>query len=315
MKKSEKSIFSHLLRRAFPIYDEGGDALRGLESWSELTEEDYRRLFSISEIGNGPHEEKAGGGRYFDYIFAGCSETTGWHLGVDPSYESVVDFIWGTIVGRGINLEGLNMSFGGANVLSLVTSLTRHFRLYGPPKHVAILFPRISSRLSILHDPKYIKTKTISDRFVKHVTGIGDLVPEYSKKPHDATEVLPQTLVSYINIQSILMLEELCVAHGIDLIYSTWSASTDAIFEAANESALIHGHRLPFPNYIKSDYNDSFRNGNYGLKALPNTCHADMKDHPMFEEGIGWHMGTHAHAHVAANFIEELTKRGYITNL
>lgn len=294
-----KSIFSRELSK-FLSLDKSSTSALGIETWTNLSSKEFIELFSLSEKLDTTRE----------LIFSGCSETTG-------EYIDDLSLVWGSVVAATFNYKSLNLSVGGASAFSIVNSLIKQIDSQGAPKHLLILFPRIESRMAVPKDPLALNflTKTNHDNFVHNVTGIGDSVPKYSRVPHNVEEIIPRTLVSYLNIKSILSLEAFCRLAKINLIYSTWSSKTDAIISSANRGAKALGLDQPFPNYINSSYKDNFVNGGYASNALPEKCHLDLANHSLYEHGRNDHMGIHAQLHIAKDFIEELTKRGYAATL
>tara|TARA_B110000503_G_scaffold99511_2_gene148871 strand:- start:7889 stop:8338 length:450 start_codon:yes stop_codon:yes gene_type:complete len=144
-------------------------------------------------------------------------------------------------------------------------------------------------------------------------SNIGDAEASYAKKPYEVSTVISPTYAIYLNIQSILVLELICELAGINLIYSTWSLETDAVINAANLASLDNRIPIPFKNYIEIDYRTVNNNCEDAAERLPKDCHLNLAEHPQFYIGRqNNHMGVHAHAHVAENFIAELGRRGYI---
>lgn len=294
-----KSIFSRKLSELLSL-DKSNTSALGIETWTNLSSKEFIELFSLSEKLDVTKE----------LIFSGCSETTG-------EYINDLSLVWGSVVATTFSYKSLNLSVGGASAFSIVNSLIKQIDEQGAPKHLLILFPRIESRMAVPRDPLALNflTEPNDNSFIHNVTGIGDSVPKYSRVPHNVEEIIPRTLVSYLNIKSILALEAFCRLAKINLIYSTWSSKTDAIISSANRGAKALGFNQPFPNYIESSYKDNFVNGGYASNSLPEKCHLDLANHPLYEQGKNDHMGVHAQLHIAEDFIKELTKRGYSASL
>lgn len=286
----------------------------------EIDDKSFRQLFSIDTLTKVEQQNSQNYERHYEYIYSGCSETAGWHLSRpdhteydDVDYENIKPNIWGEIVGSKFNLiDPLNLGAGGASVMGIVNNIVRQIRLYGAPKHIFVYFPNLDSRITFVKDPDKLMSIGEDQDMVSDICGIGDYESIYSKKPHTVEEVFTKRWASYLNLQSIILLEEICRANKINLIYSTWSTSAHITISAANSLAIESNSLPPFPNYVESDYKKSAGGCLIAAKAIGNNCHVDLSSDPRWYIGKGGtHMGVHAHIHVGETFIQELDNRGF----
>ena len=275
-------------------------------------------------------EQKQNLDRHYDTIFSGCSETygdfiagkpfiDGQHVDLDPAKP----YIWGTIVSEVFGYNYANLAMGGASAISILDDYLYQVKNYGAPKNFFVLYPRIDSRMPFFEDPGYLinleePNSTAERDEVFNAVNIGAFEADHkiSKRPHLIQEVMSQPYVTYLNLQAILQAEILCKITKTNFMYSSWSLETTSIIEASNEAAEILGSPAPFENYIKIDYHMVGTDYERGAESISWGCHQELQDHRNFYMGEGGsHMGVHSHRHVADNFIEKLTKRGYAATL
>lgn len=286
----------------------------------EVDDDSFKQFFSIDTLTKVEQQNCQNYEMHYSYIYSGCSETAGWHLSKpddteydDVDYEDIKPNIWGEIVGSKLGLtNSLNLGAGGASVMGIVNNIARQIRLYGAPRHVFIYFPNLDSRITFVTDSSRLVSIGEDQEMVSDISGIGEYETTYSKKPHAVEEIFTKRWASYLNTQSIILLEEICRVNGINLIYSTWSTSAHRTISAANSLALESNSLPPFPNYIESTYKKSAGGCLLAAKHIDSGCHTDACNHPRWFIGKGGtHMGTHAHIHVGEIFIEELRNRGF----
>lgn len=289
----------------------------------DISDHNFRQIFSIDvPLRSGKDQTSQEYDKHYKYIYAGCSETLGLYLSAADAleaanYQDVKRNIWGDIVGKSIGLiDSLNISSGGASVMGIANSLIRQIRLYGAPEHVFMLLPNLDSRVTFLSDPSRLISNNKNNDLLSEIGTIGEYETNYSKAPHLVEEVLTKRWTTYLNIQSLIALEAICSAEGINLIYSTWSTSTHKVLTSANSLAIDSGSSAPFKNYIPSNYRKSAGGCIDAAEAIPKDCHPNISDHPRWFIGLGdTHMGAHAHVHIADLFLAELLKRGFSFNL
>lgn len=261
--------------------------------------------------------------KHYETIFSGCSETYGDFI--DRDLSAANDYVWGTIVSNYLETKSANLAMGGASAISILDDYLYQIKNYGPPKNFFVLYPRIDCRLPFIEDPGYLINFKGDDEhsypsefeiFNAVNIGIYENEQKISKRPHAIQKVLARPYVTYLNLQAILNAEVLCKLTGTNFIYSSWSIETTSIIEASNEAAKFLNLEVPFKNYIKIDYEMIDTDYDQGAMSIPKDCHKELNNHPNFYMGEeNSHMGVHAHAHVAKNFIDELTKRGYTATL
>lgn len=305
------SAFSRELLKNLPL-----EMQSGLEPLLSLKDDmDYLLTFSME------HQhlfEKTWRGsdynKYYDTVYAGCSETTGQCLADIDSDFSEAHNSWGDVALKALGeREWLNISTGGASAASIVSSLLVHIKKNGAPKRILVLLPHIDTRTTMPMDKNWYRRlhnpSNSEYEFIDNVTDIGHSDVKYSKRPHYIEEVISPVFVTYLNVQALIFLEHICKISGIELAYSTWSGSTHAIIKSANEAAIALDRAIPFPNYFEVDYRDVGYGPYHACDSLPRDCHSELSNHKYFRYGRNDHMGTHAHAHIAENFIKELTRR------
>lgn len=285
---------------------------------SNLSNKELRHFFSLDTYVKVGDQRSRNYEKHYKYVYSGCSETTGEFLSKSDingayDYAEVKHNIWGDLVGVALDEPSrINLSVGGASVMGIVNMIIRQIRTYGQPDHVLVLFPSLDSRITFVPDSTRLVSLSGSQELVSDISGIGEYETTYSKQPHVAENILSKRWVTYLNTQSILMLEELCRASGINLIYSTWSKSTHEALILANSLAVADSSPVPFRNYIVSDYRKAAGECLDAARLLPTGCHTDFSDHPRWYIGANnTHMGVHAHMHVADLFSKELQNRGF----
>lgn len=288
---------------------------------SEFTEYDFEELFCLVPT-NRLDMDISGQdfNKHYDLVVAGCSETTGRLL--HPTTDKIASeqkYIWATGPADylGFSDNFLNISSGGISAQGLVNSVFSQIREQGAPKHLFILFPRLDTRMTLVQDKDVLIDKGNSKNFgdfsspLVWASNVGIQILNHAKRPYGVSEVIPQAVPVYLNIQSIMALESLCKVTGINLIYSTWNKQSNALIKAANKTAKDLGNTEPFSNYIDlSIQAEGSKTGQFG-QMIPSNCHPQNREHPRFLEGMKGHFGIHAHAHIGADYVNELKSRGF----
>lgn len=288
---------------------------------SEFREQDFEELFCLvptNKIDRQISEQDFN--KHYDLMIAGCSETTGRLL--HPTTDKIASeqiHIWATGPADylGFNSNFLNISSGGISAQGIVSSIFSQIREQGAPKHLFILFPRLDTRMTLVQDKDVLIDKGNKKNFGDYVnpvtwaSNVGIQILNHAKRPYGVSEVIPQAVPVYLNIQSIMALESLCKVTGINLIYSTWNKQSNALIKAANKTATDLGNTEPFSNYIDlSIQAEGSKTGEFG-QMVPDNCHLENREHPRFFEGMHGHFGVHAHAHIGQDYVEELKRRGF----
>ena len=294
------------------------DPILDLSYLADISDVDFRKFLSLDRFATKDNLYSQDYDRHYTYVYSGCSETMGEYLSDAPegtsfNYEETKKLIWGNMVGEYLNItDSLNLGMGGASILGIATGLIHHIRVNGAPEHLLILLPNPDTRITLVQDRDTLVSSNKFNKLISDIGGIGDLEPKYSKKPHAAEDILSRRWTAYLNIQSLLTIEELCRALGINLIYSTWSTALHRLLTAANILAQRGGDPTPFPNYVVSDYQKSGGKGGciHAADNMKKDCHTNDKNLRSWDIGRGGdHMGAHAHIHMAELFIKELTNR------
>lgn len=260
-------------------------------------------------------------------LYAGCSTTFG--TGVSEKA------IWGSVVASRLGLSYANISKQGASASWIVKNVMAYFDEYGHPEAVFCLFPDLSRMTLASNELQLVSRKNDVETLELAAAGFGKvfdihlakvLPPKktvaYSKKPHEAADVIPIDAAVYDSVQSILTLDQYCRSHGIKFLWSTWSAEATELFSNL---------KLRYPKNYKTfiDCEMSYWTPNPDKKVCgavyvgpekmfskdnipwPN-CHGELLDKygVNFYRGLDeihgidkTHPGVHEHAHIAEAFI------------
>lgn len=247
--------------------------------------------------------------KYYDFVFSGCSETHGEYIAASYVEGGDISKIWGFQVAKELNLgKPLNLGMGSFSAHVIVKDLINHCIKNGNPKMILVLFPDFgrfphvknnkikSSHLPNNHD--YIQHFTLQQHFEKEF-------PPLSKAPHEAYEVLSYKQSVYVNLQSIIFLEQFCKSNDIYFKYASWDYLANLIFKKAKDL-----YPDLYSGYIESDFNN-WHNWKKIHHPRLQECHLDLKDNYKTIFDYAWdghHMGIHRHTHIAESFIEEYKK-------
>jgi hypothetical protein len=249
--------------------------------------------------------------KQYDFVFAGCSQTHGDHIAPPLVPNGSHENIWGFLVAKHFNIETINLGMGADSCYNIVKRLLHHFSLVGNPKTLAVLFPDLY-RLTMPIDKDVLIGKNpsginalIESVFLSEENRTEISKPKYSKIPYYKEEVISNLTPLWLNIQSILMLEQYCKSSGIRLIYGSWYPDTDLIINKIKIGYFKKYDLEIFQSYINLD---SIRWEKDGHKKFG--CHKDLlnQNTKIFNFGVdNQHMGTHRHKHISELFIQEIT--------
>lgn len=261
--------------------------------------------------------------KYYDYIFAGCSETEGSfltpkleladieHYKRITNYSDFSKYIWGNILGASLGLDGLNLSFGGASAFAMIDRFISYCNTNGAPKIAAMLLPPLTTRIHTAQDHSRFRLDPDEHEHSTVVAVNLGIISEnkYSKAPHLITDILPPVNLLYHNVRMIKILESYCAAANISLVYSTWSYETHYLLSQANEVASKYGLDTPFKGYVDTK-TDMWREvWPHDLPIELHKCHQNLLEETesLFWKGSdGTHMGTHRHVHIADTLFNAL---------
>jgi hypothetical protein len=248
--------------------------------------------------------------KQYDFVFAGCSQTHGDHISPPLAPEGSHENIWGFLVAKYFNLETINLGMGADSCYNIVKRLMHHFSLVGNPKTLAVLFPDLY-RLTLPIDEDVLIGKRpsginelIESVFLSEENSTEISKPKYSKIPYYKEEVISNLTPLWLNIQSILILEQYCKSSGIKLIYGSWYPDTELIINKIKIGYLKNYGLKIFQSYVDLDALSWEKSG-----YLSFDCHEDLlnQNTKIFNLGSdGQHMGTHRHKHISEIFIKEL---------
>jgi hypothetical protein len=300
-------FFGSKPNKNFPLY------LEGLEWISSLSGKDICKLFTnIGEFDDPQGFIPKGQdlNKRYSLIFSGCSESTGEYLTDAPDSYDGSD-VWGFIASKKIKKPGLNLSQGGASAYEISRTLLKYIRANGNPDFLLCLYPDLN-RLNIPNDPsvlvdsQYIKNKKLYNQ-VSTVLQHPNNSPTYSKKPHRKEDVIPKIVPIWLNIQSILFLEQYCSANSIKFLYSSWSPQTTDILSSINTISMKEYEQKSFPGFLDSDP-DGWAYLQNDSKCFDPSHNLDTEvSKKYFTLGKdGLHMGKHRNLHIADFFIKAL---------
>jgi hypothetical protein len=304
-------FFGSELGDSFPPY------LAGLEWISAL---DKKILLSLFTMANDEKSEdfipRGQDISYnYDLVFSGCSETTGEYLTDTPETYSGED-IWGSLVSEHFKVPALSFGFGAASPYEINKRLLSRFSKHGNPKTLLCLYPDLT-RLNIPSDPtnlidKRFSTSSNPEVYTQSCSQISakGVTPNYSKKPHLKEDVIPEIVPLWLNLQSILTLEQYCLSNNIKFLYSTWSAQTDDIISSINTLSLAERGAKSYPGYLDDkllEWKILEENGGCLLPEHNLKTTTNKKYYKFGKDGK--HMGTHRHMHFADLFIEKLDSK------
>ena len=262
-----------------------------------------------------------------EFVYAGCSYSFG-----EGSSEAN---IWGTIVANHYGYSYSNLSRPGASVQWIVKNLFNYFREYGHPKVLACLFPDFC-RMTIPLNPNIVVAKghgeeswiTMHDL---HLGGTVDLAsrPRYSKKPHEAEEVIPVEIPMALSIEYISMLARYCETNGIQFYWGTWDVSA-SIFMNKMADEYQYPEYVDIKNEKWHDFSEhdfkQYYHGDMPLESIidkcydgdcnPIDCHLEGRESygkyfyigsdVDYVGGPSAHFGMHRHIHAAEEFISAM---------
>jgi hypothetical protein len=269
-----------------------------------------------------------------EVVFAGCSNTFGTGI---PE-----EVIWGSALANQLGKSYANISKQGASVQWIVRNILSYFDEHGHPETLCCLFPDFY-RMTLAtnsgqlvyggnghRDSRYPDSDDFTRILEIHLDQAlpPSMTPTYSKKPHEAADVLPADIAVFESMQSILFLEQYCRSHGIKFAWSTWDTSILSFLLEVKELFPKN-----YTNLVDIDVDCWVQNPDreiagevfLGLQFR----NSPNKEHPVVEchqelmstygvnfyrglddiNGIDYaHMGAHQHRHIAETFIEFLDK-------
>lgn len=239
----------------------------------------------------------------YEFIFSGCSQTHGDFITPPMAPEGSHNYIWGFQVANNYSKEALNLGMGGWSAEAIHKGLMNHFQKNGHPKVLLVLYPDFG-RMPFVYNEKVGPIKVLNNHeLVQHIF----LNPndefdyeKYSKAPHVSHNVFPWTQALYLNLQSIMILDQYCKANNIYFKYSSWDYLSNIILK------LLKKHFVEYKNYVELDPLNIIE-----LKKIK-LCHSDVsKNYPESIWHVGKdaaHMGIHQQIHVYEAFKKELDR-------
>jgi hypothetical protein len=300
--------FGSNLSDGFPSY------LAGLKWVSALDKNTLLSLFTSLDVEDPKNFIPRGQDMSYSYdlVFSGCSETTGEYLTDNPDTYGGKD-IWGFLVSEHLKVSALSFGLGAASPYEINRRLLSRFTKYGNPKTLLCLYPDLT-RLNIPNDPKNLIDKRFDEsksveiyiQACAQINPVGS-TPNYSKKPHLKEDVIPGIVPLWLNLQSILTLEQYCLSNNITFLYSTWSPQTDDIISSINTLSLAEHRVRSYPGYLDGNLLAWRVLEENGGCLLPEHIRRSITNEKYFSFGSdGLHMGLHRHMHFAELFIEKL---------
>jgi hypothetical protein len=182
---------------------------------SELSKKDLeieQHKISYEFNSHGFRSEEFGNSTSENYLYAGCSYTSG--TGVP------IDFIWASQLNKYIGGDKFfNLGVAGGSTHRIIVNILNYIKLYGAPKGIFILFPDLT-RTDIFIENSRITVNT--EKAYGNPKEIMSSEAEISKKVDEAKKVLTYERLFYDFSFSILNLEMLCQSMKIDLLWGVW---------------------------------------------------------------------------------------------
>lgn len=266
-------------------------------------ETDKSQTYSYNSCGyRGPEFSKN-----VDILCAGDSHSFGMGL---P--EGV---IWPTRLSQEFNeCSYANLGYPGGSVHSIVADILHYIRTYGSPKNVVALFPELD-RFLFFSNPKLFIPESRPNHAgpintqLAHLSNMEDR-PKYSKKPFTAEDITPNEHAYMMSFQYIHILEDICDAMGINLVWSFW----DSIEDSSLISKLQTKYPGKYRHYINLNPSKWGRDRDAGIETYKvngrvQNCHKELLelDPKIFHfatDRYPHHDGSHRHLHTMLDIAE-----------
>lgn len=272
-----------------------------------------------------------------DFLFAGCSVTYGWGIGLDDLWhEKLIKRLGGSYS---------SVAMHGDSIPAQVLKIFAYIKEYGDPKNIVALFPDFD-RFLTYNNNKMLATAQFNraydqDTFDWAKKGGNDIrtkeylnfmsknsatvdpnqsQSDYFKRPLVADEVITQEVSHMYSAQFINMLSQYCDAAGIKFVWSTWDAAAERVIcKVKNKdffkeyiSMDANNWLCDHENILDNVFESSVFEGDYGKTPLE--CHKEYSDSNTFhlanDRSLGMqhaHFGSHRHIHYYEKFLEHIS--------
>ena len=242
----------------------------------------------------------------------GCSFTYGMGLHNE--------MVWPNILANKLNKTIVNLAQPGDSAQGQVRKAFAYFKKYGNPKIIVANFPLYRMELPLVSDKLTIKyyndevkrvlreEHSIKDiknprlHKIKHFTFYDDNFEKFSKAPYNPENILPKEIALFYTQYHIQILEQYCETNNIKFVWTIWEDYFKIYDFFTKEQPDI------LKNYIKIDWPNFFKNGEYADRSFACGNHEQYKDNELFdfgadrENGRLAHLGWHTHMHIADSF-------------
>lgn len=246
-----------------------------------------------------------------DLLAAGCSQTYG--MGIEEKDS------WPALLNKKLNMSYANIAVPGISIQKIVESVILYIKKYGNPKVVCVVLPSLYRVSFVLRGDTlvfpyggnsgfsapddYISLQNVTMTPTGTVLDENKSRPNFSRRPHDITKVLPYESVLYLNMMAINYLIEYCNLAKIKLLITTWYEDTDKFMLEKSKRSW----ELDMSGYFSpGDLN------NFYYQSELSTCHNHEGKPEYWHKGLdkSRHMGAHSHLHFAELFAKEISKNG-----
>jgi hypothetical protein len=245
-----------------------------------------------------------------DYLFSGCSITSGIGLPIEK--------IWPEILAKSLGSSYANIATSGDSISSQVYKIFKYINEFGNPKNIIALFPDFNRFLifnnrDLLSSKKFqnedSSDKTMRDLYLENISPFENQKnAKYFKRPLEAEDVITSEIANIYSARNIHILSQYCKSNGINFAWSTWDLSTERLINKVGNS---------YKEFISMET----QKWNYDLELMKDVyledCHNDQKNDGFFhnasdlEHGLEYaHFGSHRHMHYADKFMEKIKSWG-----
>lgn len=151
-------------------------------------------------------------------LTAGCSHSFGYGLPEELRWQS---FLKNNLNDN--NLDFFDLSAPGASIRLIVRNIISFIRNYGKPDYIFVVFPDFARDFMYNEHKNNFQNVNVNSEFLTKKNEKPNIFNNYSKLFNEYDALMKC-------IEQIWALEEICYFAGIKLFWSTWSLSTEQVF-------------------------------------------------------------------------------------
>lgn len=190
-------------------------------------------------------------------LISGCSNTWGDGVFFDDMWSNQLKYLF-VSKNKKINID--NISYPGASIHACIRNIMAFIENYGKPDYIFICFPSLSRNLYFSNEKNKIINCFVFDNYLMEPV---KTQKEYNKSYIHENSILLATTLIY-------MLEEVCRANQINLIWSTWDKKDEELFNTFNFNnfvSILNLNNIDVKNNSNSFYWDLAKDGvHFGAK-------------------------------------------------